>query len=165
MAGIGGLIGREIERGLTLNNSFKRRSSVRYEVQRSRCCARDCTISAAISSDTGERRVVGRGFYRVDKYGEGEADVSRALSAAHPRRSWILRPSRAGNSGVDARHSSCVTLRLRFNLPQPGVSIIRPAPHVLGLSVAVLVFSGPPHVKKPTVPRLLHRQSVPRRRR
>ena len=51
----------------------------------------------------------------------------------------ILRPSRAGNSGVDARHSSCVTLRLRFNLPQPGVSIIRPAPHVLGLSVAVPV--------------------------
>ena len=26
-------------------------------------------------------------------------------------------------------HSSCVTLRLRFNLPQPGVSIIRAAPH------------------------------------
>jgi hypothetical protein len=25
-------------------------------------------------------------------------------------------------------HSSCVTLRLRFNLPQPGVSIIRAAP-------------------------------------
>src|SRR6516164_911480 len=27
-------------------------------------------------------------------------------------------------------HSSCVTLRLRFNLPQPGVSIIRAAPHI-----------------------------------
>jgi hypothetical protein len=26
-------------------------------------------------------------------------------------------------------HSSCVKLRLRFNLPQPGVSIIRAAPH------------------------------------
>jgi hypothetical protein len=26
-------------------------------------------------------------------------------------------------------HSSCATLRLRFNLPQPGVSIIRAAPH------------------------------------
>jgi hypothetical protein len=26
-------------------------------------------------------------------------------------------------------HSSCVTLRLRFNLPQPGVSIIHAAPH------------------------------------
>jgi hypothetical protein len=26
-------------------------------------------------------------------------------------------------------HSSCVTLQLRFNLPQPGVSIIRAAPH------------------------------------
>jgi sigma-70-like protein len=33
-----------------------------------------------------------------------------------------------------ARHySSCVTLRLRFNLPQPGVSTIRAAPHVQGL--------------------------------
>ena len=31
---------------------------------------------------------------------------------------------------VDAlHHSSCVTLRLRFSLPQPGVSIIRAAPH------------------------------------
>ena len=26
-------------------------------------------------------------------------------------------------------HSSCGILRLRFNLPQPGVSIIRAAPH------------------------------------
>jgi hypothetical protein len=26
------------------------------------------------------------------------------------------------------QHSSCLTLRLRFNLPQPGVSIIRAAP-------------------------------------
>jgi hypothetical protein len=31
---------------------------------------------------------------------------------------------------VNARHhSSCGILRLRFNLPQPGVSIIRAAPH------------------------------------
>src|SRR5271168_2931922 len=32
-------------------------------------------------------------------------------------------------------HSSCVTLRLRFNLPQPGVSIIRAAPQRLWRSV------------------------------
>jgi hypothetical protein len=35
---------------------------------------------------------------------------------------------------VNARHhSSCGILRLRFNLPQPGVSIIRAAPHSAAL--------------------------------
>ena len=35
---------------------------------------------------------------------------------------------RSGAARAARHHSSCLTLRLRFNLPQPGVSIIRAAP-------------------------------------
>ena len=44
-----------------------------------------------------------------------------------PRQLWGSAP--APPRARARHHSSCVTLRLRFNLPQPGVSIIRAAPH------------------------------------
>src|SRR3982074_1002196 len=39
-------------------------------------------------------------------------------------------------------HSSCLTLRLRFNLPQPGVSIIRAAPQHEGWPVIAISENG-----------------------
>ena len=52
----------------------------------------------------------------------------------------LRRPLRA----CARHHSSCLTLRLRFNLPQPGVSIIRAAPQSqpmeIGAAVAITAF-------------------------
>src|SRR5215831_2838694 len=56
----------------------------------SRSGPRDCAVFTPVPSHPRERRVVGKGVYRVDKYGEGETDVSRALSAARPCRPRLL---------------------------------------------------------------------------
>ena len=45
-------------------------------------CALDCVLSSAVSSNPGKRRMVGKGFYRMEQCGEGETDVSASLSAA-----------------------------------------------------------------------------------
>jgi len=52
-------------------------------------------------------------------------EVGRPARVKQPSASTPPRLSRA----CALQHSSCLTLRLRFNLPQPGVSIIRAAPH------------------------------------
>src|SRR3954469_5223213 len=57
------------------------------------------------------------------------SDHSRRRPKRHLRQLWGSAP--APLRACALHHSSCVTLRLRFNLPQPGVSIIRAAPHVL----------------------------------
>jgi hypothetical protein len=53
-----------------------------------------------------------------------------ALVAPKGRLRQLWRSAPAPLRACTRHHSSCVTLRLRFNLlPQPGVSIIRAAPH------------------------------------
>src|SRR6185437_5618359 len=44
--------------------------------------AADCPLSAAVSSDSRKRRVVGTGFHRVDEYAQGATALRWALPAA-----------------------------------------------------------------------------------
>jgi hypothetical protein len=69
------------------------------------------------------------------QYADGYSTLHWRSGMAHSR----------GDDGCGARHhSSCVTLRLRFNLPQPGVSIIRAAPQdAQPFKATCLVRQGP----------------------
>src|SRR3954453_21976051 len=63
------------------------------------------------------------------------SDHSRRRPKGHLRQLWGSAP--APLRACALHHSSCLTLRLRFNLPQPGVSIIRAAPHAQALASEV----------------------------
>jgi hypothetical protein len=105
---------------------------------------RDATISGPASrhsrrkrprnlrSETASRCGAGRSAPPVPARKQIElraVDIDSLIGKDHPVRViWVLQLSAPAPLRACARHhSSCVTLRLRFNLPQPGVSIIRAA--------------------------------------
>jgi hypothetical protein len=64
---------------------------------------------------------------------------------------------RSGALRACARHhSSCATLRLRFNLPQPGVSIIRAAPQVRFAGHTVAESANALSLREAFYPRVLY---------
>jgi hypothetical protein len=82
----------------------------------------DCRRSAK----GGVRPMVGRATRVI----EPSSGHSRRRPKGRLRQPWGSAP--APLRACARHHSSCATLRLRFNLPQPGVSIIRAAPQFDG---------------------------------